>query len=134
MYREWADTIDTRTVTVFTVASAIVGLAPALRGPETDMTVQVLLIAGCACWVLAAATSVAAYRVNAFRVDPAPSVPASDASMRLSPAECRYYRLCDMSVTDRFNGSRLPRELPGGVFHIARLRPSGFHLMPNALK
>jgi hypothetical protein len=53
LYAQWADAVDGKVVAVFTVASAILGLAPAFKKLENAGPPLVCWVAAAACWVIA---------------------------------------------------------------------------------
>ena len=99
LYGEISKTIETKTVSVFTVGAAVLGFAPIFRQLHpTGLDVIPWFIAVGA-FLIAAFFCREAYRPRDMRVDPNPTKLASPDWLELEPDHFRFFRLRDMGTT-----------------------------------
>jgi hypothetical protein len=110
MYSQWSDTIDSKVVAVFSVASAILGLAPALKQLHSVGASLAFWIVAASCWVFAVVFCHLAYRPRNFRVDPSPAKLLVPEWLRLDPDQYQFYRLRDMGKSYEHNRDDLDRK------------------------
>jgi hypothetical protein len=102
-YATWADSLDGKTVAVFSVGSAIFGLTPLFRNYPPQGGAFYVWIAAGICWIIAAILCHDAYTPRALRVDPDPKRLCTSEWLRLPPDEYRFYRLRDLGKTHEQN-------------------------------
>jgi hypothetical protein len=112
LYAEWTDAIDKKTITIFTLATAIAGATINLLpkwGTLSARTSQGIALAGIA-WLTAAAASWLAYRPRDIMVDPSPTA-LSDPRWLGKPIEkYMFFRIRDMGSSFEHNRDEINRK------------------------
>jgi hypothetical protein len=107
----WIESIDTKVVAVFSVASAIVGLTPTLRG-DAALSVERAVLLGFAgiAWLFAAFRCYFAYQPRGFTIGPNPKRKLDARWLGLTPTYYRYYALRDMAEAHEANRIEIVRK------------------------
>lgn len=104
---DWADSLDGKTVTVFSVGAAILGIAPNWQDGALEGVAAWAWIVALVCWGLAALSATIAYAPRDFRATPSPSTFVGKDWRKLPPEQYRYYSVADMGKSFSHNRVRL---------------------------
>jgi len=117
LHSAWSDTIDTKAVATFTVASVILTVVPAIRQDRPEGFALVLLVAAGVAWVFAAGGCLLAFKPRAFDVGPNPKALLDERWLSLTTKE---FRLCRMSeMGDSYKANRAVLDAKAGWLTIA---------------
>ena len=95
---EWADAIDRKAITIFTLATAIASVAPRLFQFAGDFNQRADWFIGLGCFsgLVAAICCFASYKPNDFAVSPNPLAVRDKSWMELSPSSYRWNRMREL--------------------------------------
>jgi hypothetical protein len=100
---QWSDAIDSKAVAVFTVASVILTLLPAIKPPEV---LALWVLAGMA-WIFAAGACLFAFQPRALEIGPNPKTLLDERWLGLTANEFRLCRMSEMGDSYDFNRDAL---------------------------
>ena len=95
----WVDTIDTKIIGIFTVASLIAGLVPTFSDMDPVGWSLFFWIASVLFWAGTAVFTCIAFYPRTWRIDPDPRKVLGEDWLTLPAEPYRYYRLRDMGKT-----------------------------------
>jgi hypothetical protein len=110
------EAVDSKTVSIFTLGSAIIGLGPTLSG-KTPTTMDAWILWGLAglAWLAMVWFAYQAYRPCDVRFGPMPGTLRSDAWLTLSGKQYHAYALRDMAKTAEQCRTAIDRKV--SMFH-----------------
>jgi hypothetical protein len=106
-FSEWADSIDTKIVALFGVASVIVTLTPTLYRPDAPGALLTLWALGVVSWGAAAWACYQAYKPRPLRVGPNAEILLTDDWLARTPHEFQYARLHWLAGSYKANRDRI---------------------------
>jgi hypothetical protein len=105
-----ADSMDNKVVAIFSVASAIIGLTPALRGDEAISVERAVTFAiSVLAWGVAVIQCYRAYQTHDFIVGPNPNKALDAKWLRLAPEKYQYYAIAEMGRAHEVNAAHILR-------------------------